>query len=209
MERQSRDVGTTDFACQFGENIERMPSKHPVWRRNWRWVLVLALASASAACHKQKVQAPPSTPVQKSGNPPPEMAPPEVSGTPEKTPPTLTVPEPKPAPPKTRPRPRPTDPEPIPEPAVAKPDPPRLTPRYTPEEEAALREQTNVSIGKAEANLQRVSGRRLNAAQNDMAEKVRGYLGQAREAAQSGDWFRAQNLASKAEVLSEELVKSR
>jgi len=139
------------------------------------------------------------------------MAPPEVSGVPEKTPPTLTVPSPKPPPPRTRPRTTPHPPEPEPaatEPAAPRPEPPRISPRYTAAEEVALREQTNRSIAKAEANLQRVGGRRLNATQNDMAEKIRGYLGQAREAAQSGDWLRAQTLASKAEVLSEELIKS-
>lgn len=188
-----------------------MAKHYPVRCVPGRFVLLCALALFFAGCHKQKVPGPPATPLPTQGNPPPEMAPPEVSGTPEKTPPTLTVPEPKPAPP--RPRPRPThqaDPEPpATEPAAPKADPPRISPRYTPAEEAALREQTNRSISKAEDNLQRVSGRRLNPAQNDMAEKIRGYLGQAREAAQAGDWFRAQNLASKAEVLSEELIKSR
>ncbi len=184
----------------------------PVWTRSGQLVLLLAGVFTFAGCHRQKIQAPPPAPLPTQGNPPPEMAPPEVSGTPDKTPPTLTVPAPKPPPPRTRPRSttHPPDPEPaVTEPASPKPEPPRISPRYTKEEEAALREQTSRSIAKAESNLQRVSGRRLNAAQNDMAEKIRGYLGQAREAAQSGDWFRAQNLASKAEVLSEELAKSR
>lgn len=54
-----------------------------------------------------------------------------------------------------------------------------------------------------------MNGRKLNATQNDMVEKIRGFLGQAQEAIQAGDWFRAQNLASKAELLSEELVRSK
>jgi len=140
------------------------------------------------------------------------MQPPVVSGTPEKTPPNLTVPAPTPPPPRSRPRRSNTPVEPEPaatEPASPKPEPPRISPRYTAAEEATFREQTNRSIAKAEGNLQKMNGRRMSAAQNDLAEKIRGFLGQAREAAQAGDWFRAQNLASKAEVLSQELVNSR
>lgn len=142
------------------------------------------------------------------------MPPPEVSGTPEKTAPVLIVPDPEPKPPRPRPRPRPANPPAEPEPAATetaspKPEPPRIAPRYSPAEEAAFRQQTNQSIAKAERNLQTMNGRSLNAAQNDMVEKIRGFLGQAREAVQAGDWFRAQNLASKAEVLSDELVRSR
>jgi len=39
-------------------------------------------------------------------------------------------------------------------------------------------------------------------------EKIRGFLGQAREAMRDGDWLRARNLAHKAEVLSAELANS-
>ena len=53
-----------------------------------------------------------------------------------------------------------------------------------------------------------VAGRRLNAVQDDLAEKVRGFLSQAHEAIRANDWVRAQNLAEKAQVLSAELVKS-
>jgi len=171
----------------------------------------LCLLLPLAGCRKHAVQAAPSTPLPTESKPPDAMAPPTVSGPPEKMPPNLTVPTPAPPPPRTRSR-RASPPEPDPaatEPASPKPEPPRISPRYTAAEEAAFREQTNRSITKAEGNLQRVSGRRLNAAQNDMAEKIRGFLGQAREAAQAGDWFRAQNLANKAEVLSQELVNTR
>ncbi len=95
------------------------------------------------------------------------------------------------------------------EPAAPKPEPPRISPQYSPEEEARFRRQTTASIAKAERNLQRMNGRKLNATQSDMVEKIRGFLSQAQEAIQANDWFRAQNLASKAEVLSEELIRSR
>jgi len=51
-------------------------------------------------------------------------------------------------------------------------------------------------------------GKKLNATQLDMASKINGFLKDAREAAQSGDWGRARNLAKKAEVLSNDLVSS-
>ncbi|MBI3404325.1 MAG: hypothetical protein HY046_02590, partial [Acidobacteria bacterium] len=158
-------------------------------------------------------QPPPAAPLPTQKNPPADMPPPEVSGTPTKTPPALTVPEPKPPRPRTRPRNTTTTPPTEPDPAATqptspKPDAPRISPRYSPAEEAAFRQQTSQAIHKAEQNLQKMSGRQLNAAQNDMVEKIRGFLGQAREAIQANDWFRAQNLASKAEVLSEELVRS-
>ena len=51
-------------------------------------------------------------------------------------------------------------------------------------------------------------GKRLNASQTDLVSKIKGFLKDAREAAQAGDWARARNLAKKAQVLSEELVRS-
>jgi hypothetical protein len=56
--------------------------------------------------------------------------------------------------------------------------------------------------------LQAAAGKKLNAAQKDLVEKINGFLGQAREAIVAGDWVRAKNLAEKARVLSDELVKS-
>jgi hypothetical protein len=51
-------------------------------------------------------------------------------------------------------------------------------------------------------------GKRLSAAQKDLTEKIRGFLAQAHDAIRAGDWVRALNLAEKARVLSDELVKS-
>lgn len=182
--------------------------------RRWRVGLALAvvLALPGIGCRKRAVQSAPSTPLPTTQSPAQEMPPPEISGTPEKTPPALTVPAPNP--PRPRPNRRnststpaetaPTDPE----VAAPKPESPRISPRYSAEEEAALRKQTHKSIAEAERNLQRMSRRKLNPTQADMAEKVRGFLAQAREAIGAGDWFRAQNLASKASVLSTELLRS-
>jgi len=84
-----------------------------------------------------------------------------------------------------------------------------ITPQLSAEETAAARQQTNQNLNIAEKNLQSARGKRLNAVQTDLVSKIRGFLKDAREAAQVGDWARARSLSKKAQVLSEELVASR
>jgi len=57
--------------------------------------------------------------------------------------------------------------------------------------------------------LRTTLGRRLSTTQTELAEKVRSFIAQAREAVRGGDWLRARNLAQKAELLSLDLVKAR
>ena len=68
--------------------------------------------------------------------------------------------------------------------------------------------KTTDDIAAAEANLQRASGRQLNAAQQDLVEKIRSFFWQSRDAGKGGDWVRAQNLSQKARLLSAELIDS-
>jgi len=68
--------------------------------------------------------------------------------------------------------------------------------------------RTNEDINAAERNLQLAYGKQLNTGQHDLVEKIRGFLGQARESIRAGDWVRARTLAQKAQVLSVELVHS-
>ncbi len=68
--------------------------------------------------------------------------------------------------------------------------------------------RTYEDINAAERNLQLAYGKQLNTAQHDLVEKIRGFLGQAREAIRAGDWVRARTLAQKAQVLSVELANS-
>jgi hypothetical protein len=44
--------------------------------------------------------------------------------------------------------------------------------------------------------------------QQDMTDKIRSFLAQARDAIGVADWLRAKNLAQKAHVLSTELIRS-
>jgi hypothetical protein len=85
---------------------------------------------------------------------------------------------------------------------------PTIVPQQTPQESAVAQQQTNQSLGIAEKNLESARGKNLNAVQSDLISKIRGFMKDAREAAQITDWSRARSLAKKAQVLSEELVQS-
>jgi hypothetical protein len=85
---------------------------------------------------------------------------------------------------------------------------PMIATQLSPQETAAAQQETNQSLTIADKNLASTRGKRLNAAQTDLASKIRGFLKDAREAAQMGDWSRARSLAKKAQVLSEELAGS-
>ena len=185
----------------------------PVRRRALALCGVAGVLLLEAGCHRKAypVVAAAPRPLQVAALP--DEPPPFIWEGSSTNPPVLSLPMPVPAPPRVRPRPaagHPPDAEvAAAEPAGPKPEPPSISPRYTPAEEANLREQTNQSLLTAERNLQRMNGRKLTPPQSDLAEKIRGFLAQSREAISAGDWFRAQNLASKAQVLSQELVRSR
>ncbi len=84
----------------------------------------------------------------------------------------------------------------------------QIAPQLSAEETSAAQQQTNQSLGIAEKNIGASEGKKLNAAQQDLASKVRSFVAEAREAARTGDWLRARNAAKKAEVLSQELAGS-
>lgn len=98
---------------------------------------------------------------------------------------------------------------PAPEPAPAERAPePVIAPQLTTQEANAARAETEHNLDMMEKNLTLAWGRKLNAGQQDLVSKVRGFAENAREAMRSGDWVRARNLSKKAEVLSEELAGS-
>jgi hypothetical protein len=92
--------------------------------------------------------------------------------------------------------------------AVSKPGVPIIAPQLTAAETSAAQQQMTSSLSVAEKNLARTQGKRLNATQTDLAAKVKGFIGDARSAGREGDWTRARSLATKAQVLSEELAAS-
>jgi hypothetical protein len=72
---------------------------------------------------------------------------------------------------------------------------------------AQQRKNTDSMLGAATENLKKVSGRQLNPSQQDMVKQIRTYMQQSKAAADAGDLQGANNLAVKAHLLSEELVK--
>lgn len=85
---------------------------------------------------------------------------------------------------------------------------PQISQQISPADEAAYKQKTNGALTIAESNLRQTEGKQLNSSQRDMVEKIEGFVSQSREALAGSDWTRAQNLAKKAEVLSNELVSS-
>jgi hypothetical protein len=85
---------------------------------------------------------------------------------------------------------------------------PMMAPEMTPQEVVTAKTETQNELDVAEKNLAMTQGRKLNAVQDDLASKVRGFADSAREAMRNGDWVRARNLSKKAEVLSEQLAAS-
>jgi hypothetical protein len=85
---------------------------------------------------------------------------------------------------------------------------PQIVPDLSAGESASLQRATEESLRIAEHSLSSASGKSLNAAQSDLASKVRSFISNAREAGRAGDWGRARELAQKAQVLSEELAGS-
>jgi outer membrane murein-binding lipoprotein Lpp len=105
----------------------------------------------------------------------------------------------------TRPR---VAPAPAAENTAERPEAPVIAPQMSDAEAAAARQQMTSSISEAEKNLARSQGRTLNATQSDLATKIKQFIGDAQSASREGDWTRARSLATKAQVLSEELASS-
>jgi hypothetical protein len=83
-----------------------------------------------------------------------------------------------------------------------------MSPQLSPSEQAAFEQRTNENVTRSAQNLEQATGRQLNSTQHDLVEKVRAFLDEAREAAHTSDWLRANNLSHKAYLLSLELVNS-
>lgn len=89
-----------------------------------------------------------------------------------------------------------------------RPEAPVIAPQMSDAEASAARQQMTSSLNEAEKNLARAQGKSLNATQSDLATKIKQFIGDAQSASREGDWTRARSLATKAQVLSEELASS-
>jgi len=95
-----------------------------------------------------------------------------------------------------------------PEPEPTKPEAPQISPQLSPEEKSRAQSVTEADLRAAQQDLDAASRHTLNATQQDMADKIRSFVAQARDAMGVADWLRAKNLAQKAHVLSTELIRS-
>jgi hypothetical protein len=75
------------------------------------------------------------------------------------------------------------------------------------EQASNQRDSTDQLLGSTENNLKKMSGRQLDSNQQEMMTQIQQYIEQAKSAVASGDLERAHNLATKAQLLSDELVK--
>jgi hypothetical protein len=176
--------------------------------RIYIWALLLSVVALGASgCHRNIVKASPPSVAPPPVHPlsAPERNNPVAEAQAEPVPPPEV--EPIPAGPAMNPAPSPPRPTPA-EASKPKPEPPQISPQLSPQQQADAERLATDDVRTAEKNLQLAGGKQLNASQNDLAEKIRGFLGQAHEAIRANDWLRAQTLAQKAAILSNELLKS-
>ena len=84
----------------------------------------------------------------------------------------------------------------------------RMTPELSPSDQVAVQRKIDDDSAAAMRNLGVAGARRLNATQQDLANKIHSFLDQSHDASKQGDWFKAQNFALKARQLSDELINS-
>jgi outer membrane biosynthesis protein TonB len=185
-------------------------------------IAVIALL-AGVGCKKKKPNLPPQTQPPTITQPAPETTPPAqtpVETAPPATTPPVTEPEPQPAPP---PKPKHNARRKRPHvPAESKPSEAKTPPKPATETKSnenvqisaeipqnladKRRKQTEDLLNVAEANLRKINYSMTDGEQA-MQRQVRNFITQSRLAIQDGDFERAYNLASKAQQLSQGLVK--
>jgi hypothetical protein len=74
-------------------------------------------------------------------------------------------------------------------------------------EQAKQQRSTDQLVSATDENLKKIEGRQLNSSQQDMVSQIKQFREQSKTAAAAGDLDRAHNLALKAHLLSDELVK--
>lgn len=83
----------------------------------------------------------------------------------------------------------------------------QLAPGISPAQASSQRQSTTQLLAATDANLKQIAARPLNPTQQESISQIRKYMEQAKAAEQAGDIEQAQNLASKARLLSDDLVK--
>lgn len=83
----------------------------------------------------------------------------------------------------------------------------QIAPGMTPAEATRQRHNAEQLLGATDDKLKRLAGRTLDARQQETVGQIRNYMDGARSALKEGDVRRANTLAEKAHLLSEDLVK--
>ncbi len=102
-------------------------------------------------------------------------------------------------------------PLPPPAPPVRKapaPPPPVLSPEVGREDEDRLKREASGRIQKAEEMIRQVDQKKLAKEQQETFATIQSFLGKAKEALSAQDFPKASNLADKAAVLAEDLVRT-
>lgn len=74
-------------------------------------------------------------------------------------------------------------------------------------DQAAHQSSTDELTAATEENLKKLAGRQLSASEQDTVSQIKQFMGQSKTAIDAGDAERSHNLAMKAHLLSDELVK--
>jgi outer membrane biosynthesis protein TonB len=197
--------------------------------------ILLASILVLGGCKKKKPAVPPAqsqAPTITQPQPQPETQPappasseptrPETEKQPETTVATPTSPAPKPKPKTRATKPKPPAPTPekpaekaaenkqptktvVPE-GGAQPATPQLSPAVSNDQTVQQRQNTNQLLESTDYNLKNIT-RPLNTDEQAIVQHIRSYIQQSRDATRDGDTERAYNLALKAHLLCDELIK--
>jgi hypothetical protein len=74
-------------------------------------------------------------------------------------------------------------------------------------QQAWQQSSTEQLIAESRENLKKAEGRQLNASQQEMVSQIKEFIEQSNKAIATGDAQRGHSLASKARLLSDELIK--
>lgn len=83
---------------------------------------------------------------------------------------------------------------------------PQISPAMSKDQQLRQRENTTELLATTDANLKRIEARQLTTAQQSMMGQIRTYMQQSKAASEAGDLERANTLATKAHLLSDDLL---
>jgi outer membrane biosynthesis protein TonB len=83
----------------------------------------------------------------------------------------------------------------------------KISPTLSQQQASSQRQSSAQLTNDTDANLKKISGRQLTTSQQDTVKQIQQYMQEAKTAGDAGDLEREHNLALKAHLLSEELVK--